>query len=238
MRIVFMGTPQFAVSSLAKLQKSEHKVTAVVTAPDKPAGRGRKLRTSAIKAYARSENLPILQPEKLRDPAFLKKLSAFAPDLIVVVAFRMLPRAVWKLPPKGTINLHASLLPYYRGAAPINWVLINGERETGLSTFFLDDQIDTGATIFQQSLSIAEDETAGSLHEKMLEPGAQLVLKTVNSIAEGAAPQVEQKMEEALPTAPKLSPSDTWVNFNAPLQEVFNHIRGLAPYPGARALIQ
>lgn len=238
MRIVFMGTPPFAVSSLANLHESQHQVVGVVTAPDKPAGRGRKLRPSAVKNYAQDQGLPLLQPEKLRAPDFLVELSELAPDLIVVVAFRMLPRAVWSLPPKGTINLHASLLPYYRGAAPINWAIINGERETGLSTFFLDEQIDTGATIFQKRISITEDDTAGSLHDKMLEPGAQLVLKTVDAIAKGAPPRAEQRPVKNAATAPKISPADTWVNFDAPLSKVYNHIRGMAPYPGARALLR
>lgn len=238
MRLIFMGTPPFAVSSLATLHESQHQVVAVVTAPDKPAGRGRKLRPSAVKEYARQKDLRLLQPEKLQNPQFLAKLSALAPELIVVVAFRMLPRAVWSLPPRGTINLHASLLPHYRGAAPINWAIINGEKETGLTTFFLDEQIDTGSTIFQERIPIQEADTAGTLHDRMLEPGARLVLKTVDALAEGVAPRTEQASLESTATAAKISPADTWVNFDAPLEKVYNHIRGMAPYPGARALLR
>lgn len=238
MRIVFMGTPYFAVPSLEKLIASPHEVVGVVTAPDKPAGRGRKLQQSAVKQAAVNAQLPVWQPEKLKNPEWLAQLKAAKPDLIVVVAFRMLPRVVWDMPPEGTINLHASLLPQYRGAAPINWALINGETETGLTTFRLDEAIDTGAILGQTKVSIAPDDTAGTLHDKMLAPGATLLLDTVNQISAGSPQPQAQKTSGSLKTAPKLGPDDTWLPWHEPVRNVYNRFRGLSPYPGARGLLR
>lgn len=236
MRIIFMGTPPFAVASLAAIHKSEHQVTAVVTAPDRPAGRGRKLRPSAVKDFAQSEGIPVLQPEKLKDPSFIEELKSYRADCYVVVAFRMLPKVVWQIPPKGTFNLHASLLPNYRGAAPINWAIINGERQTGLTTFFIDEAIDTGAVIFQEKLPITAHDTAGSLHDRMMKIGGELILKTLDAIAHDTAPRLAQEEDQAkLQSAPKIFKADQKVDFNAPVESVYNHIRGLQPFPGAFA---
>ena len=233
-----MGTPFFAVPSLEALRASQHEIVGVVTAPDKPAGRGRRLQGSAVKEAAQKAGLPIWQPVKLKDPQWLKQLEAAEPELIVVVAFRMLPKVVWALPPLGTINLHASLLPQYRGAAPINWALINGEKETGLTTFRLDKRIDTGAILGQTRLPIHPEETAGSLHDKMLQPGAKLLLETVNRLARNETEPRPQRASEPLKEAPKLSVEDTWLPWEAPVAEVYNRFRGLSPYPGARGLLQ
>lgn len=237
MRIVFMGTPEFAVASLAALQESSHELVAVVTAPDKPAGRGKKLSPSAVKRYALEHDLQLLQPLKLRDPDFIAQLQELAADLFVVVAFRMLPKAVWELPPLGSINLHASLLPQYRGAAPINWAIIHGESETGLTSFFLREEIDTGPVIFQTSLSIDPDENAGHLHDRMMLAGAQLLQKTVEAIARGNAPQLPQKLASKAPLkqAPKIFKEDCHLDFRDTVISLHNRIRGLAPYPGAFA---
>lgn len=233
-----MGTPFFAVPSLEALLASPHEVVGVITAPDKPAGRGRRVQGSAVKAAAQKAQLPVWQPVSLKDPQWLRQLEEAKPELIVVVAFRMLPKVVWALPPQGTINLHASLLPQYRGAAPINWALINGEKETGLTTFRLDKTIDTGAILGQTRLPIQADETAGSLHDKMLQPGAELLLHTVNQIARGEAEPQPQREQERLKKAPKLGVDDTWLPWEAPVAEVYNRFRGLSPYPGARGLLQ
>jgi len=240
MRIVFMGTPDFAVASLDALIRSGKEVVAVVTAPDKPAGRGQKLQQSAVKQYAVEHQLPVLQPVKLKDEAFLEELRAFKADLQVVVAFRMLPVVVWDMPPKGTINLHGSLLPHYRGAAPINWAIINGEQETGVTTFFLQHEIDTGNILFAEKMAIGEDETAGDVHDKLMLVGADLVVKTVTAIEENnyqEKPQDEILAADGSPLeakhAPKIFKETCLINWDKPVRDVYNHIRGLSPYPAA-----
>ncbi len=237
LRILFMGTPEFAVAGLDALIHDKQDVVAVVTSMDKPAGRGRKIKTSPVKDYAFSQNIPVLQPEKLKSPAFLAKLRDLQPDLIVVVAFRMLPEQVWKLPPLGTINLHASLLPQYRGAAPINRVLMNGETETGLTTFFIEKEIDTGKIILQETVPIDPDENAGNLHDKMMNTGAALLVKTVRAIAGGNPLLIDQtgliSKQEKLKTAPKIFTEDCLIDWDQDTEVVYNHIRGLSPYPAA-----
>ena len=233
LRIVFMGTPDFAVTILHEILEAGYKVVGVITAADKPAGRGRKLHESAVKVYAVSRGLKILQPTNLKSPEFLEDLKALKPNLQVVVAFRMLPKAVWDLPQYGTFNLHASLLPQYRGAAPINWAIINGEKSTGVSTFFLDEKIDTGAMILQKSVAIGKDETVGSLHDKLMHEGAQLVLETLNLIKNDKAVPQKQEESKELKEAPKLTRENTKINWNVSIDEIFNLIRGLNPYPGA-----
>lgn len=239
-RIIFMGTPEFAVPSLDKLLEAGYNIVAVVTAPDKPAGRGMQLTESAVKKYALAKGLKILQPEKLKAPEFLEELKGFRVDLQIVVAFRMLPEVVWNMPPLGTINLHASLLPQYRGAAPINWAIINGETETGATTFKLQHQIDTGNILLQQKIPIAEDETAGELHDKMKEIGADLLVKTVKDLAEGSLKEISQDQLLTInhqPStalhAPKLTTETSRINWERSVDEVINLIRGLSPYPGA-----
>lgn len=237
LRILFMGTPEFAVAGLDALIHDEQDVVAVVTSMDKPAGRGRKIKTSPVKDYALSQNIPVLQPEKLKSPAFLAKLQDLQPDLIVVVAFRMLPEQVWKLPPLGTINLHASLLPQYRGAAPINRVLMNGETETGLTTFFIEKEIDTGKIILQETVPIDPDENAGNLHDKMMNTGAVLLVKTVRALAGGNPLLTDQaaliSKQEKLKMAPKIFTEDCRIDWDQDTEVVYNHIRGLSPYPAA-----
>lgn len=233
MRIVFMGTPDFAVASLDILVKNGHDIVGVVTATDKPAGRGKHLQQSAVKKYALEHNLRVLQPEKLKAPGFLEELAALQPDLQVVVAFRMLPEVVWNLPPLGTINLHGSLLPAYRGAAPINWAVINGETETGVTTFFLQHEIDTGSIIHQAKMSIGPNETAGEVHDRMMALGAKTLLQTVNDIQAGNAQGTPQDMGGNYPHAPKIFREDCQINWDRPIDAVYNHIRGLSPYPAA-----
>ena len=236
MRIVFMGTPEFAVASLDILIKNQYTIVGVITAPDKPAGRGQQIQQSAVKQYALKHNLPVLQPEKLKDEHFLNELAALKADLQIVVAFRMLPEVVWNMPPFGTFNLHASLLPQYRGAAPINRAVMNGEKETGVSTFFLQQEIDTGKVIFQEKTSIAENETAGMLHDKLMKIGAELVLKTVKAIEKNHFPKVDQAElapDKDLKSAPKIFKEDCKVDWTLPLQQIHDHIRGLSPYPTA-----
>lgn len=236
-RIVFMGTPEFAVESLKALVEGGYNVVGVITTPDRPAGRGYKLQPSPVKRYALEQGLPLLQPEKLRDPGFLKELKGWKADLQVVVAFRMLPEVVWGMPPKGTFNLHSSLLPRYRGAAPINWAIINGESETGVTTFFLSHEIDTGHIIFQERTAIEENDTAGSLHDRLMTIGADLVLKTVDAIVQGTAPSIPQSelvTDEAMLTpAPKIFTEDCRIDWNRNVRDVYNQIRGLSPYPAA-----
>ncbi len=233
LRIVFLGTPDFAAASLRKLVESAINVVAVITAPDKPKGRGKKLGTSAVKEYALEVGLPILQPTNLKSPEFIEELKSFKADLQIVVAFRMLPVAVWNMPPIGTFNLHASLLPQYRGAAPINWAIINGEKETGVTTFFLKHEIDTGEIIFQETEPILEDDNVGTLYSKLMNKGADLVLKTVEVIASGSYPQSPQNTNQELRAAPKIFKEDCKIDWNQPADEVRNFIRGLSPYPGA-----
>ena len=233
LRIVFMGTPDFAVATLKALVENQYNIVGVITAPDKPAGRGRKLNESAVKQYAVSQNLTVLQPTNLKNEAFLKELKALNANLQIVVAFRMLPKAVWQMPKLGTFNLHASLLPNYRGAAPINWAIINGETETGVSTFFIDEKIDTGAMILQKIIEIEPDENAGSLHDKLMLMGSQLVLTTVAAIDNEEIKTTPQKETEHIKTAYKLNKDNCKVNWNNPIDDIYNHIRGLSPYPAA-----
>ncbi|MBS7564621.1 methionyl-tRNA formyltransferase [Mucilaginibacter sp. Bleaf8] len=236
MRIVFMGTPEFAVASLDALLEAGCEVVGVVTAPDKPAGRGQKLGESAVKQYAVAHGLPVLQPEKLKNPEFLEQLKALNADLQVVVAFRMLPEVVWNMPSKGTINLHASLLPQYRGAAPINWAIINGEPESGVTTFFLKHEIDTGDILFVEKVGITDDTTAGEYHDRLMAKGAGLLVKTVKAIESGRYtenPQEQLIEGQELKHAPKIFKDDCRINWNQPIDKVYNLIRGLSPYPTA-----
>ena len=235
LRIVYMGTPDFAVESLRALVEGGYNVVAVVTMPDKPAGRGHKLQFSPVKEYALSQNLPVLQPERLKDESFLEELRSYEADLQIVVAFRMLPEVVWSMPSLGTFNLHASLLPQYRGAAPINWAVINGEKETGATTFFLKHEIDTGDMIMQRRIQIGEDEDAGSVHDRLMLMGAQMVCDTVDLILSGdvhPTPQPVLPAEEMHP-APKIFKETCRIDFSKTAQEVMNFVRGLSPYPGA-----
>ena len=231
-RIVFMGTPEFAVESLDALVKSGFNVVGVVTAPDKPAGRGMKLTTSAVKQYAQQHSLHILQPVKLKDPEFLAALKSLNADLQVVVAFRMLPEVVWNMPPLGTINVHASLLPKYRGAAPINWAIINGEKESGVTTFKLSHEIDTGNLLLQQKVTIEEDDDAGALHDKLKVIGAELLVKTVKGLINNEIVEMPQRGDE-VSHAPKLFTDTCRIDWNKPAQQIHQLIKGLSPYPAA-----
>lgn len=233
MRIVFMGTPDFAVASLDALVQANFDVVAVVTAPDRPAGRGQKLNESAVKKYAVEKHIPVLQPEKLKNPEFLETLASYKADLQVVVAFRMLPEVVWNMPPKGTINLHGSLLPQYRGAAPINHAIINGEKESGVTTFFLTHEIDTGNIILSDSVPIADDETAGELHDNLMHTGANLLVKTLKAIEAGEVSEQPQPQSGDLKHAPKIFKDDCKIDWNNQAQAIYNLIRGLSPYPTA-----
>ena len=232
-----MGTPEFAVESLAALVENNYNIVGVITMLDKPAGRGQQLQESAIKKYAIEKGLPILQPEKLRDKIFLQQLQELNADLQIVVAFRMLPEEVWNMPRLGTINLHASLLPQYRGAAPINWAIINGEKETGVSTFFLQHQIDTGKIIFREKTLIGENETAGELHDRLKHIGASLILKTVQAIEQNSYSQTDQSElianGEIEKHAPKIFRDDCKINWKMNSTDIHNFIRGLSPYPAA-----
>jgi methionyl-tRNA formyltransferase len=240
LRIVFMGTPEFAVASLDALVKAGCNIVGVITAPDKPAGRGMKRNESAVKKYAVEHHLNILQPEKLKNPEFLEQLKALNADLQIVVAFRMLPEVVWNMPPLGTVNLHGSLLPQYRGAAPINWAIINGEKETGVTTFKLKHEIDTGNILLQEKFSIGEDETAGELHDRMKAIGARVLLETVKGIAAGTLQEKPQESIYPLPLkhAPKIFTETCKINWTKPLDEVHNLIRGLSPYPAAYTILE
>lgn len=238
-RIVFMGSPGFALGPLQLLLESGCQVVGVITAPDRPAGRGKKLRYSAVKEFLLKENkhIPLLQPENLKAEPFLETLKALKPELQIVVAFRMLPEAVWSIPPMGTFNLHASLLPQYRGAAPINHVLINGDKVTGVSTFLIDEQIDTGNILLQEKIEIGPEETAGELHNRLMDLGAGLVLETVRQISGGALKAKSQELflepGSVLKRAPKIFKEDCRIDWNLPGLTLFNLIRGLSPYPGA-----
>lgn len=237
LRIVFMGTPDFAVESLRILVENDYNVAGVITMPDKPAGRGHKIQYSAVKKYALEKNLPLLQPEKLKDEVFLNALKAWNADLQIVVAFRMLPASVWNMPRLGTFNLHASLLPQYRGAAPINWAIINGEQETGVTTFFLKHEIDTGEIILQEKVSIGQKDNAGKIHDKLMHEGAKLVQKTVDLILQEKIDTVSQEQfyteENILKSAPKIFKETCRIDWNKSVIQVYNHIRGLSPYPTA-----
>lgn len=233
LRIVFMGTPDFAVGILDAILQSHYEVVGVITAPDKPAGRGQKLSISAVKQYALDKNLPILQPTNLKDEQFLEELKSLNANLQVVVAFRMLPKQVWQMPELGTFNLHASLLPDYRGAAPINWAIINGETTTGVTTFFIDEKIDTGAIILKDSTEIASDENAGSLHDRLMNLGKKTVLKTLSLIEKGEVKTTIQTETKELKTAYKLDKGNCKIDWTKSAQEIHNLIRGLSPYPAA-----
>jgi len=232
MKVVFFGTPDFAVESLDAIVKSQrHEVCAVVTVPDRQAGRGQKVVFSAVKQYALEARLPLLQPERLRDEAFLQELAAFKADIFVVVAFRMLPEVVWAMPPHGTFNLHASLLPLYRGAAPINWAIINGAEETGVTTFLLNHKIDEGSILMRSTTPIADNETAGSLHDRLAAMGRTLVVETLDGIADGTLHPTPQQGETC--AAPKIFKDDCRIDFNRTSDEVDRLVRGLAPYPAS-----
>jgi methionyl-tRNA formyltransferase len=235
LRIVFFGTPGFAVASLKALVEAGMNVVAVVTAPDKPAGRGMQLRAPEVKEYAQSRDIPVLQPEKLKNPQFLEELASYKADLQVVVAFRMLPVLVWDMPPMGTINVHASLLPQYRGAAPINWAIINGETETGVTTFKLQHAIDTGNILLQEKVAILPDDNIGSLYEKLMIKGGELLVRTVKGLAEGSIremPQNDIPVAE-LKHAPKIFKEDTHIDWTKPVKDIHNLIRGMSPIPAA-----
>ncbi|KGE16037.1 methionyl-tRNA formyltransferase [Sphingobacterium deserti] len=235
MRIIFMGTPDFAVASLRALLETGEDVVAVVTGEDKPAGRGQKMHESAVKKYAVENNIPVLQPAKLKSTAFLDELASYAADLQVVVAFRMLPEAVWNMPPLGTINVHASLLPQYRGAAPINHAIMNGEKESGVTTFLLQQEIDTGNILFSEKVSIDEADNAGVLHDKLMVAGADVLLKTIQAFKTNTVtPTPQSNFDTAsLKTAPKIFKEDCEIDWHSTTEQVYNRIRGLSPYPTA-----
>jgi methionyl-tRNA formyltransferase len=235
LRIVFLGTPDFAVASLDALVSNGANVVAVVTAPDKPAGRGMQLHQSAVKQYAVAKNILVLQPEKLKAVEFIEQLRALKADLQVVVAFRMLPEVVWNMPALGTINVHASLLPQYRGAAPINWAIINGAKETGVTTFKLKQEIDTGAILLQEKVLITPQDNAGTIHDKLMNTGAELLVKTIQKIAEVTISEKPQDsfLDKDLKHAPKIFKEDMRINWERSVEEIINHIRGLSPYPAA-----
>ncbi len=238
MRIIFLGTPDFAVASLEALIEAGKNIVAVVTAPDKPSGRGQQIQASAVKICAEKHQLPILQPTNLKDPSFLETLKSYQADLQIVVAFRMLPEAVWNMPKLGTFNLHGSLLPNYRGAAPIHWAVINGEKETGVSTFFLKHEIDTGDLLFQEKTQISNTETTGDVYERLMEIGAKLVVKTVEAIEANTYQQIPQTNATDLKPAPKLSKETGKIDWSKPGIEIYNLIRGLQPFPGAHTIFE
>ena len=237
LRIVFMGTPDFAAAILKHLVENKYTIAGVITAPDKPAGRGRKLNESAVKKYAASQNLPILQPNNLKNNDFLHQLKVLNANLQIVVAFRMLPKVVWQMPAFGTFNLHASLLPAYRGAAPIHWALINGETKTGVTTFFIDDKIDTGEIILQEEIGVLHTETVGTLHDKLMHLGAALVSKTVDYIGKGEVTTIKQPALEEK-SAEKLNPENTKIDWSDSIDNIYNKIRGLNPFPAAWTIIK
>jgi methionyl-tRNA formyltransferase len=232
-RIVFMGTPAFAVASLKALLDAKMNVVGVVTAPDKPAGRGMQLQQSAVKQFALEHGLPIVQPEKLKSPEFFAQIQAWQPDIQIVVAFRMLPESIWSFPPMGTLNVHGSLLPKYRGAAPINWAIINGEKETGVTTFRLQHAIDTGDILLQERIPITPDMTAGELHDIMMEVGAQTLVTTLNGLIANTIQAKPQEESLAILHAPKIFTKDCQIDWHQPVAQIHNLIRGLAPFPGA-----
>ena len=233
LRIVFMGTPDFAVATLKALLDAKYNVVGVITAPDKPAGRGRKLHQSAVKKFALENNLNVLQPTNLKRTSFVEELKALNANLQIVVAFRMLPKVVWQMPKYGTFNLHASLLPNYRGAAPINWAIINGETKTGVTTFFIDEKIDTGAMIFQEELAIDPKENAGSLHDKLMNIGSGLVVKTVQHIEKDDVTTTTQVNSENIKTAYKIHRDTCKIDWTDTIDNIYNKIRGLSPYPAS-----
>lgn len=237
LKIVFMGTPEFAVGILDTIYQRNYDIVGVITAPDKPAGRGQKIKYSAVKEYALEKGLTLLQPTNLKDENFLAELKALEANLQVVVAFRMLPEAVWKMPELGTFNLHASLLPQYRGAAPINWAVINGEKRTGVTTFFIDEKIDTGAMILKEETEISATETAGELHDRLMELGKDAVAKTLTLIEAGNVQTTIQPQDGDIKTAYKLNKDNCKIDWNRTGQEIYNQIRGLSPYPAAWTFI-
>ena len=240
-RIVFMGTPDFAVASLDALVKAGCNIVGVITAPDKPAGRGMKITESAVKKYAVQKGLRILQPEKLKNPLFIEELRSLEADLQIVVAFRMLPEIIWNMPPMGTVNLHGSLLPQYRGAAPIHWAVINGEKETGVTTFQLKHEIDTGGILLQKSFPIGDEETTGEVHDKMKEIGAAVLVETVKGLAEKTLKEVDQstiiKTDLVLHHAPKIFTETCQIHWEETVDKIYNLIRGLSPFPGALTVL-
>jgi methionyl-tRNA formyltransferase len=234
-KIIFLGTPEFAVASLHAILENGFRIAAVVTAPDKPAGRGLKLVESAVKIHAVKKNIPVLQPLKLKDPEFIEQLKSFRADIQVVVAFRMLPEIVWNMPPMGTVNLHGSLLPQYRGAAPINRVIMNGETKTGVTTFKLQQEIDTGNILLREEMSVGPEETAGELHDRMKETGAGLVVRTIRGLMDGTIQETPQRLLDPafLKTAPKIFTADCEINWSDSVTKIHNQVRGLSPFPGA-----
>jgi methionyl-tRNA formyltransferase len=238
LKVVFLGTPDFAVASLKAIHESPHSVLAVVTMPDKPMGRGRVLQGSAVKEYALENGLPCLQPEKLKDPKFLLDLQTLKADIFVVVAFRMLPEMVWDMPPMGTINVHASLLPQYRGAAPINWAIINGEKETGVTVFRLRHEIDTGDILLRKSIAISMEDSAGSIHDKLMDLGATALIEALDKLASGNVEYLPQLEDSNLKKAPKIYKDTCKIDWNSSVNSIYNFIRGLSPYPGAWTIIK
>jgi methionyl-tRNA formyltransferase len=238
LRIVFMGTPEFAVGILDAIYQKNYTIVGVITAADKPAGRGQKVKYSAVKEYALEKNLKLLQPANLKDEGFLAELRSLDANLQVVVAFRMLPEAVWRMPKLGTFNLHASLLPQYRGAAPINWAIINGEESTGVTTFFIDEKIDTGAMILRAETAIGSQESAGELHDRLMELGKDTVVKTLTLIERGDVQTVIQPMDGDIKTAYKLNKENCKIDWNKPGKDIYNLVRGLSPYPAAWSIIK
>ncbi|MCC8173403.1 MAG: methionyl-tRNA formyltransferase, partial [Odoribacter sp.] len=236
LRIIYMGTPDFAVYSLKRILEEGYQVVGVITNPDKPAGRGKKIQESPVKQFALQHGLNVLHPEKFKNLEFLQQLADLKADLQIVVAFKMLPEQVWNMPPKGTVNLHASLLPDYRGAAPINWAIMNGEKITGISTFLLNHQIDTGKIIFQQKVEISEEMTAGELHDILMKEGAEILIKTIEAISNNDYPQMEQEnlLKGKTPIlAPKIFKEDMKIDWKKDIDTIYNHIRGLSPFPTA-----
>ncbi len=238
LRIIFMGTPEFAVPSLEILVQNKFNVVAVITAPDKPQGRGQKLTPSPVKECALKHSIPVLQPTNLKSPSFLEELKSYHANLQIVVAFRMLPEVIWAMPSLGTFNLHGSLLPQYRGAAPINWAIINGEKETGVTTFFLKHEIDTGSIIFQEKEPIHDEDNVGTVYDRLMHKGAQLVLKTVKAIEQGHYPSQPQSDSAEIKHAPKIFKETCQINWNQNSEQIRNFVRGLSPYPAAWSIIQ
>ena len=242
MNIIFMGTPEIAAHSLKKLNESNINVIAVVTSPDKPAGRGRKIKESDVKLYAKENSLKILQPQNLKNEEFVAEIKNLKPDLIIVLAFRMLPKVIWQIPKYGTVNLHASLLPDYRGAAPINWAIINGEKETGVTTFFIDEKIDTGKIISQEKIKIENDDNAETLHDKIMIQGADLLLKTIDLIKSNEVNAISQNsiIDEnyKVKPAPKIFKDNCRIDWNTGAKNIYNFIRGMSPFPGAWTTIK
>ena len=237
MRIVFMGTPQFAVETLDAILNSKHEIVGVVTSTDKPAGRGRKIQQSDVKKYATKNKIRLFQPEKLKSKNFIDELIGLNADLFIVVAFRMLPKLVWQIPKKGTINLHASILPNYRGAAPINWAIINGEKESGVTTFFINDKIDTGDILLIEKTEIKDGQTAGELHDQLIEIGSKLIIRTISEIENGSLKSKKQIISESQKKAPKLNRKNTRINWSKDDLSIKQFILGLNPYPGAWTLL-